>query len=153
MLQDILSALAPRVDRICFSEYSLTASDPRAQPHVLAIFAQAALECRKPVSESNVRTVFSPTRLRRAATDSDLVVEREALLQPPEGMLDGRWEVAAVLSQDFEAEIEQYVVAEREKAVVVAARDAVSAAADLLKTKEEKVRTMDVWVAVLKSKQ
>ena len=68
-------------------------------------------------------------------------------------MLDGRWEVAAVLSQDFEAEIEQYVVAEREKAVVVAARDAVSAAADLLKTKEEKVRTMDVWVAVLKSKQ
>ena len=32
VLTDILTALLPRVDRVCVSEYSLTASDARAAP-------------------------------------------------------------------------------------------------------------------------
>ena len=62
-------------------------------------------------------------------------------------MLDGRWEVGWVLSADFEKEIDKHVSDEREKAVVIAARDSVRAASELLKRKDEEVRTMDIWVA------
>lgn len=149
VLADILGALLARADRVCISEYSLTASDARAAPHVLATFAQAALECRKPASVSNVRTVFSPERLRTAARSVGLVVRKEALMRPPDGMFDGRWEVGWVLSKKFEEQIEEFVSDVREKAVVVAARDSVRAAAELLKAKDEKVHTMDIWVATL----
>ena len=149
VLTDILAALLTRVDRVCISEYSLTASDARATPHILAVLAQAALECRKPSSESNVRTVFSPARLRTAVANVGLAVRQEKLMAPPEGMFDGKWEVNAVLSNAFEGEIEKFVADERERAVVVAARDAVRAAAEALKSKGEKVQTMDVWVATL----
>ena len=146
---DILTALLERVDRVCISEYSLTASDPRATAHVLATFAQAALEARKndPESKSNCRTVFSPERLKSAAIAAGLKLQQETLVVPPEGMLDGRWEVGWVLSADFEKEIDKHVGDEREKAVVIAARDSVRAASELLKRKDEEVRTMDIWVA------
>ncbi|TBU31533.1 S-adenosyl-L-methionine-dependent methyltransferase [Dichomitus squalens] len=144
---DILAVLLARVDRVCISEYSLTASDPRAAAHVLATFAQAALEVHKNESSSNCRTVFSPERLKDAAIVAGLKLQQETLIVPPEGMLDGRWEVGWVLSKDFEKEIGEHVKDEREKAVVIAARDSVRAASELLKAKDEKVHTMDVWVA------
>ncbi|KAI1798316.1 S-adenosyl-L-methionine-dependent methyltransferase [Ganoderma leucocontextum] len=146
---DILAALLTRVDRVCVSEYALSASDPRAAAHVLATFAQASLEIRKDggASTSNVRTVFSPARLKSAAVAAGLRVEKETLVRPPEGMLDGRWEVGWVLSADFEKKIDDCVKDEREKAVVIAARDSVQAAVELLKAKDEKVSTMDIWVA------
>ncbi|KAM5531145.1 hypothetical protein V8D89_015166 [Ganoderma adspersum] len=146
---DILTALLARVDRVCVSEYALSAGDPRAAAHVLATFAQASLEVRKDGdnSTSNVRTVFSPARLKSAAIAAGLKVESETLVRPPEGMLDGRWEVGWVLSAGFAKEIDEHVKDEREKAVVVAARDSVQAAVELLKAKDEKVATMDIWVA------
>lgn len=147
VFSDILVALRDRADRICISEYALTAADHRASPHVLATLAQAALECRKPSSSSNVRTVLSPERLRAAALATGLSVKAESVVQPPEGMLDGTWEVGWVVSKDFEKEIEEFVKDEREKAVVVAARDSVRAASELVKATGDKVRTMDVWVA------
>lgn len=153
VLGDMLAALLLRVDRVCISEYSLTASDARAVPHVLAVIAQATLECRKPTSISNVRTVLSPAKVRDAAKAAGLTLQVERLLQPPDGMFDGRWEVAAVLSKHFGDEIEQFVTDRREKAVVVAARDAVEAASELLKAKDEKIHTMDVWVATFVGKQ
>ena len=146
---DILAALLTRVDRVCVSEYALSASDPRAAAHILATFTQAALEVRKDgnASASNVRTVFSPARLKSAAIAAGLTVESEALVRPPEGMLDGRWEVGWVLSAEFAKEIDEHVKDEKEKAVVIAARDSVQASVELLKAKDERVSTMDIWVA------
>lgn len=146
VFSDILVALLSRADRVCISEYALTASDYRATPHVLAAFAQAALECRKPESTSNVRTVLSPERLRKAAVAAGWTVKAETVVQPPQGMLDGQWEVSWVTSQAFEEEVDKYVENEREKAVVVAARDSVCAASELVKANGDSVRTMDVWV-------
>ena len=149
MWSDILTVLLARVDRVCVSEYALSAGDPRAAAHVLATFAQASLEVRKDGNEStsNVRTVFSPARLKSAAIAAGLKAESETLVRPPEGMLDGRWEVGWVLSAGFTKEIDEHVTDEREKAVVIAARDSVQAAVELLKAKDEKVATMDIWVA------
>ncbi|OJT10830.1 hypothetical protein TRAPUB_12642 [Trametes pubescens] len=147
VVSDILAALLARADRVCISEYSLTAADYRAVPHVLSTLAQASLECRKPISTSNVRTVLSPDRLRNAAVAAGFVVQNETILSAPDGMLDGKWEVGWVLSDKFLGEVESVVKDEKEKSVVLAARDSVQGAYGILKGRGESVRTMDIWVA------
>lgn len=151
VLRDILRELAPRVDRICIAEYALTASDPRCVPHLLAALTQAALECRKSVSESNIRTVLSPEAIDAHAKDVGLVQERETTFLPNEGMYDGRWEVSAVLADDFLESINKEVKDEREKAVVIAMRDSVKASKAAM-AEPKIVHTMDVWGAVYKLK-
>ncbi|PWY93761.1 hypothetical protein BO94DRAFT_622116 [Aspergillus sclerotioniger CBS 115572] len=108
------------------AEWSLLATHPSAQPHVLAALAQASLECRKDSdsSASNVRTVLSPKRLTELAVEAGWRLEREAVVPCNEGLLDGRWEVGACLSGGFEREVKMVVKGERERAVVWAARDA-----------------------------
>ncbi len=147
VFSDILVALLDRVDRVCISEYALTSSDYRAMPHILATFAQAALECRKTTSTANVRSLLAPERLRAAALAAGLVVGAETIMQPPEGMLDGTWEAGYVLSKGFEEEVDKYVSDEREKAVYTAAMDSIRATRDVLKAKGDRVHTMDIWVA------
>ena len=61
--------------------------------------------------------------------------------------MDGQWEVAACLSPDFEEEVEEQVKDERERAVVLALRDACEASLEGVKGGRKGVRTMDVWVA------
>ncbi|KAK8023797.1 SAM-dependent methyltransferase [Apiospora rasikravindrae] len=102
---------------------------PSAQPHVLAALTQAALECRKPSasSDSNVRTVLGPKRLTELALAAGWQLESESRVQCGEGVLDGQWEVAACLSSSFEKEVEEQVGDERERAVVLASRDACEA--------------------------
>jgi hypothetical protein len=73
---------------------------------------------------------------------------REETIVPPEAMYDGRWEVGAVRSGQFAQELEQYVTDEREKAVVVAMRDAVLKGREALLAKKEQISSMDVWVGV-----
>ncbi|KAI0777571.1 S-adenosyl-L-methionine-dependent methyltransferase [Trametes elegans] len=151
VLSEILAALLSRVDRVCISEYSLVASDHRAFPHVLATLAQASLECRNPNSQSNIRTVLSPDRIRKVASAAGFVVENEQTLRPPEGMLDGKWEVGWVLSNGFEKQVEELIAEAKEKSVVLAARDSVRGAAKLVEERGESICTMDVWVAVFES--
>ncbi|KAI0646203.1 S-adenosyl-L-methionine-dependent methyltransferase [Trametes meyenii] len=147
VFSNILVALLQRVDRVCISEFSLTASDYRAIPHVLATLAQASLECRKPESTSNIRTVLSPERLRSAAAVAGYTVQNERFLNAPDGMLDGKWEVDRVLSTEFLNEIESVIGDEKERSVVLAARDSVQGSQRVLAEREDTVRTMDVWAA------
>ncbi|KAI8190592.1 Methyltransferase ustM [Colletotrichum sp. SAR 10_66] len=133
--------------RLLLAEWSLVATDPSAQPHVLAALTQAALECRKKDSESNVRTVLGPKRLTELALAAGWQLETEALVQCGEGLLDGQWEVGACLSFDFEREVEQHVSDERERAVVLASRDACEASLKGVQGGLKGVRSMDVWVA------
>lgn len=148
VLSATLSALATRVQRICIAEYALSSADLQAAPHVLAALAQAALECRKPISTSNIRTVLSPAVLRTHALEAGLKLIQERTIVPPPGMLDGYWESYHVLSDAFTQDIEQNVKDEREKSVVIAMRDAVVAAKRIVTEKGfEQVHTMDVWVA------
>ncbi|KAJ5443384.1 hypothetical protein N7445_004497, partial [Penicillium cf. griseofulvum] len=111
--------------RLLLAEWSLVATHPSAQPHVLAALTQAALECRKAKdSDSNVRTVLAPRRLTELALAAGWQLESETLMQGGEGLLDGQWEVSACLSSSFEREVEEQVSDERERAVVLASRDA-----------------------------
>ncbi|GKZ20790.1 hypothetical protein AbraIFM66951_003092 [Aspergillus brasiliensis] len=138
--------------RLLLAEWSLVATHPTAQPHVLAALAQAALESRRSSSsESNVRTVLGPKRLTELAVAAGWELEREEYVSggAEGGLLDGSWEVAACLDEEFEREVESVVEDERERAVVLAARDACELS---LKGVEggkgiRGVRSMDVWVA------
>ncbi|CAF9940967.1 MAG: hypothetical protein HETSPECPRED_002828 [Heterodermia speciosa] len=140
-------ALRPHSKRLLLAEWSLVATHPSAQSHVLAALAQAALECRKPKSESNIRTVQSPNRLTKLALAAGWQLESEARVQGGEGLLDGQWEVSACLSPSFEREVEEQVSDERERGSVLALRDACEASLEGVQGGRKGVRSMDVWVA------
>lgn len=141
-------ALRQHSKRLLLAEWSLVATHPAAQPHVLAALAQAALECRKTEgSDSNVRTVLGPKRLTELALAAGWQLESETRVEAGEGLLDGQWEVAACLSSSFEREVEEQVSDERERAVILASRDACEASLEGLQGGRKGVRAMDVWVA------
>ena len=140
-------ALKQHSKRLLLAEWSLVATHPSAQPHVLAALAQAALECRKPTSVSNVRTVLGPKRLTELALAAGWQLESETRVQGGEGLLDGQWEVAACLSSSFEREVEEQVSNERERGLVLALRDACEASLEGVEGGRKGVGRMDVWVA------
>lgn len=148
VLDQLLTSLAKSVQRICIAEYALTASDPKSIPHVLATLTQASVECHKPISKSNIRTVLSPSSIKASALAASLTLEKETKITPNEGMFDGRWECGAVLRKGYRDEIDENVTDEREKAVILAMQDSVRSNLELLTAKGENVRTMDVWMAV-----
>lgn len=147
LIQATFRALRQHTKHLLLAEWSLIATHPSAQPHVLAALTQAALECRKPVSKSNVRTVLAPKRLTELALATGWQLERETLVQANEGLLDGQWEVSACLSGAFEREVEEYVSDERERGVVLASRDACEVSLESVHGGRKGVRAMDVWVA------
>jgi len=133
--------------RLILTEWSLFATHPSAQPHVLAALTQAALECRKSNSHSNVRTVLGSKRLKELALTAGWKLASEARVQPDAGLLDGQWEVSACLAPSFEREIEEHVLDEREQGVVRALRDACEASLEAVDGGLKAVRAMDVWTA------
>ena len=140
-------ALKQHSKRLLLAEWSLVATHPSAQPHVLAALAQAALECRKSKSVSNIRTVQGPKRLTELALGAGWQLESETRVQGGEGLLDGQWEVSACLSSSFERQVEEQVSDERERGVVLALRDACEASLEGVQGGRKGVASMDIWVA------
>jgi hypothetical protein len=140
-------ALRNQSKRLLVAEWSLTATRPSAQPHVLAALAQAALECHKPKSTSNIRTVLGPKRLTDLALSAGWELESETRVQAQEGLLDGQWEVSACLSASFEKEVDKYVLDERERGVVLALRDACEASLQGTPGGQKGAHSMDIWIA------
>jgi len=140
-------AIRQHSKRLLLAEWSLVATHPSAQPHVLAALTQAALECRKVKSISNVRTVLGPKRLIELARAAGWQLENETCVQNEEGLMDGQWEASACLSPSFEREVEENVGDERERGVILALRDACEASLEGIQGGRKGVRAMDVWVA------
>jgi hypothetical protein len=140
-------ALRKYSQRLLVAEWSLAATRPSAQPHVLAALAQAALQCHKPKSNSNIRTVLGPKRLTDLALSAGWKLESETRVQAEEGLLDGQWEVSACLSASFEKEVEGYVSDEKQRGVILALRDACEASLQGTPGGQKGVHAMDVWIA------
>lgn len=140
-------ALKQHSKRLILAEWSLEATHPSAQPHVLAALTQAAMECRKPKSTSNIRTVLGPKRLTELALASGWQMQTETRVQCDEGLLDGQWEVYACLSDSFEREVQDHISDEREREVILALRDACAASVVGIPEGWKGVRAMDVWTA------
>ena len=140
-------AIKQHSKRLLLAEWSLVATHPSAQPHVLAALAQAALECRKSTSTSNVRTALSPKRITELALAAGWQLQSENRVQGGEGLLDGQWEVSACLSPSFGNQVEEQVSDLREREVVFALRDACEVSLEGFQGGREGVRAMDTWVA------
>lgn len=150
LVLETLQALKRHSKRLCVAEWSLVASRPSAQPHVLAALTQAALESNKPIesaSNRNVRTVLGPKRLTELALAAGWQLESETCVPCGEGLGSGQWEVDACFSPYFEKDLEQHVSGERERAVVVALRDSCEASLQAVKGGRKGVTPMDVWVS------
>jgi hypothetical protein len=147
LILDTFRAIRKQSKRLLLAEWSLVARKPSAQPHVLAALAQAALECRKAKSISNVRTVLSPKRLTELALAAGWKLDSEASIEAGKGLLDGQWEVSACLSPSFEKQVEEQVSDERERGMVLALLDACEASLEVVPGGKQSVRGMDIWVA------
>lgn len=114
-------------------------------PHILAVLAQASLEVHKAVSESNVRTVLSMQQVQSLAEKSGLFkLPGFTVFSPAVELMDGRWEVWAVLDNGFEDEVNRLVSGLREHTAILAQREALKQA--VIKAGGlEKVQTMDVF--------
>ncbi|KAF4124340.1 SAM-dependent methyltransferase [Geosmithia morbida] len=147
-----LKALKRHSKRLLLAEWSLAASHPSAQPHVLAALAQGSLQCRRgdgDGGDSNVRTVLGPKRIIELALEAGWQLNSETRVQGGEGLLDGQWEVSACLSSSFQRDVEDCLGTgdEREREVVVALRDACRASLEGVPGGRKGVRSMDVWVS------
>ncbi len=148
IIKTTLQRLRSLCKRVCIAEWALSASSAAAYPHVLAALTQASLECRKSETVSNVRTVVSPAAIKKLAEDAGLKMVREGVVVPKAGLKDGLWEVSDVTNQEFLQQIEDNVEEERERAVVVALRDATLRSLEGLEGGRKAVLSMDVWCAV-----
>lgn len=151
VLLSILRTLSTRSTRIFIAEWSLSSSKMESYPHVLAALAQAALECRKPSSVSNVRTVLSPVAIEAFAKEAGWTVENRDVVRPKDNVLDGRWEVKAVIDDGFSKQVEESVKDEREKSVVYSLRDSMICSVENIGG-VGKVTSMDVWCATFVQK-
>ncbi|KAF7312221.1 Methyltransf-25 domain-containing protein [Mycena indigotica] len=145
LILETLRFLASRTQKVCIAEWSL--SGINATTHILSALTQAAMECRKPESESNIRTMVAPTRIKELAAQAGLKLVEEALVTPGNGVHDGIWETQLTLGAEFAREVEEFVKDNREKAVILAMRDAVQASMDKIGGIKA-VETMDGWVGV-----
>jgi hypothetical protein len=85
----ILTAAVPHTRRLCLAEWSLVASKPNAQPHVLAALLHASVEAsRKVPSDGNIRTLVSPRQIKSAVAASGMQEIEEMMLQTNEGLED-----------------------------------------------------------------
>ena len=149
LILSTFQAVKQHSKRLHLAEWSWLATHPSAQPHVLAALAQAALECRKRSgrSNSNIRTALGPKRLTELALAAGWRLESETRVQCVDGLLDGQWEVSACLSPSFERQVEEQVGDERERAAILASRDACEASLEGVQGGRKGVKAMDVWVA------
>ncbi|PNY25258.1 Uncharacterized protein TCAP_04808 [Tolypocladium capitatum] len=144
-LAAMLSALRGRVDALLVAEYALTATEKAAVPHVLAAIARASLVAHNKASEENIRCLLSPGSIKCAAQAGGWNLDRECVVVPGQGLLDGHWETSTVKSKAFMEEVDAHIHDSVVEAMLRSSRDAVIGALAALDGK--KARTMDVWVA------
>ncbi|ELQ43203.1 hypothetical protein OOU_Y34scaffold00164g13, partial [Pyricularia oryzae Y34] len=133
VLAETLRALRGRAARLCVAEYALRASEAAAAPHVLAAVARGVLECQSAESTANIRSPLSPDAIAAIAAGAGWTVERQGMVVPGPGLLDGHWEAGSVASQSFVREVEDAVRDEGMRLVLASARYAVVAAVEALK--------------------
>lgn len=154
---DTLALAGKHAKRVAIAEYSLHASPsvhPYAIPHIYAVFTQAALEVRKPLSKSNIRTVVGPKAITALATGAGLKLVLEDSFTPNSDVDDARWETGHVASDGFVVEINSTLANdERERYLALSLREAMLAAIADLPEGRKSIRMMDVWCAVFEKSE
>lgn len=91
-LRNTLSALTKHAKHLCFAEWDTV---PRSQdqiPHLLAILIQGQVEALKTSSQSNVRTPFTVSQIKRLLSESGWTFTKGSY-PSTEGLQDSDWEI------------------------------------------------------------
>ncbi|KAL0940678.1 putative SAM dependent methyltransferase [Colletotrichum truncatum] len=142
-----------RIDRLCFAEYSLKATSPSQVPHELAVEAQRRFHSLREdrgftLSQSNVRGALDPEELIHLAEKAGWKLHEKGAVETP-GMLDGQWEVGAVLAPDWVEELTNEKLGPEAEEELLGFVAKIRAAADELRQKGDKIATMDAtWVVM-----
>jgi ubiquinone/menaquinone biosynthesis C-methylase UbiE len=149
-------AAAPNVRRVCLAEYAGRAGTPEQAPHELAARVQRLLHQVKKqvrgdddVDAGNVREALEPDELEELAQAAGWKVGARGVLEAPEDMGDGRWEVQAATAPEFkEAVLAEKLDAEKEEELLAYIPKIETLLQDL-KKEGKRVRTMDVaWIVL-----
>ncbi|KAK1969012.1 SAM-dependent methyltransferase [Colletotrichum sublineola] len=142
-----------RVGRLCFAEYSLKARTPAQKPHEMAVAVQKRFhELREDrgftVHQANVRGALDPDEMVALARGAGWKLRERGVVDTP-GMLDGQWEVGAVVDPSWAEEvIGEGLTKEAEEELLGRVADIKAAVAEL-KENGESIATMDaVWVVM-----
>ena len=127
-----------RPPKLPIAEWSMRASVPMAEAHVLAVQAQAAQNA--PLSRSNVRTLITPERLRELLREGRWIVVQEDFVCGP-NIADAAWEVDAARRLYSQKDLNP------------AARSYLDRMQQLLEEHHGKVTCMDAWTCVCSAKE
>ncbi|KAK2063017.1 SAM-dependent methyltransferase [Colletotrichum caudatum] len=142
-----------RVRRLCFAEYTLKAGNPSQKPHEMAVAVQRRLhELRGDkgftLSQANVRGALDPDDMVALAQEAGWKLKERGVADTP-GMLDGQWEVGAVVDPSWAEEVVREGLAKEAEEELLGSVAEIKAAVAELKEKGESVATMDaVWVVM-----
>ncbi|KAJ5703354.1 hypothetical protein N7493_011743 [Penicillium malachiteum] len=104
VLQKMLAALRGRTKHLLIAEYSLDIrGDTAALPHMLAAISQAEFNSRDAAIDQsdNIQSIMSPQTITQLASQASWELQKEEIVESPEGLEDGRWEVSRVLSKKY----------------------------------------------------
>ncbi|KAK3900028.1 S-adenosyl-L-methionine-dependent methyltransferase [Staphylotrichum tortipilum] len=153
-ISSLFSRLAEaRITRLCLAEYTGVARTPEQEAHALAAAAEALLiASRRPrerIQDWNVRTALSPGEILQLAGESGWRVEREGVLEAPEGLVDGWREAGVVRSRVFEEAVKEEGLEGGVEERLLGMARRVGGLCEEVERGEGKVRCMDVFWAVL----
>jgi ubiquinone/menaquinone biosynthesis C-methylase UbiE len=89
--------------KLCFAEWDTRMNSIEQYPHLLSILIQAQYESFKQKSDSNVRTLFTPSDIKLIAENAGWNIMSEKTIFSPD-LQDGKWEVNKILT-DLDVEL------------------------------------------------
>ncbi|MBD8067830.1 class I SAM-dependent methyltransferase [Bacillus sp. PS06] len=95
-LLDIMKKVRTWGKQLCFAEWNTQIKSTEQYPHLLSILIQAQYEAFKEDSDSNVRTLVTPSDVREIVEEAGWQIKKDTTIDSPD-LHDGMWEVDKVL--------------------------------------------------------
>ncbi|KXH67280.1 SAM-dependent methyltransferase [Colletotrichum salicis] len=146
---------ASPISKLCFAEYALQARTPAQKPHELAVAAQkrfyelrAGAEKGFTLDQANVRSALAPEAIVALAEGAGWKLRGRGVVDTP-GLLDGRWEVGAVVDASWAEEVVNEGLRKEDEEELLGFVREIQAVAGEVKGAGGVVETLDaVWVVM-----
>ncbi|OQE40945.1 hypothetical protein PENCOP_c005G08499 [Penicillium coprophilum] len=147
VLQKMLAALRGRTKCLLIAEYSLDIrGDIAALPHLLAAISQAEFNSRSNIldQDDNIQSIISQQTICALAQTAGWELQKEEIVESPQGQEDAEWEVHRVLSKEYSIRSESHGDPSRQN-FANALIDAVAQSTRVIGP-NPKLRTLSTWL-------